>query len=177
MWERWTDACEPRSVRGAELTATQCGDSAGSCLWSMWRWSVPMDRVHKACPSLIVMKSSQPLPQCILHPLFPVQLPCSKPESLEVAMHCGARHKRLMTSGKVTENFKSWHSGFPLQVMDRGDTNKANKNEWHLKRCARKKQVRLCWECFFCFFLGLELVSYSSGGLISHCTSLRNFKL
>lgn len=82
---------------------SQYSGSAGSCLWSMWCWSVPMDRVHNACPSLMVMKSSQTLPRCILHPLSLVQLSCTEPEWLEVDMHCGMCHKHLMASRKVTE--------------------------------------------------------------------------
>lgn len=62
-----------------------------------------MDRVHKACPSLLVMDCSWPIPQRILHPLFLVHLHCSEPEKLGVAMRCGMCHKHLMTSRTVSE--------------------------------------------------------------------------
>ncbi|KAM7366023.1 hypothetical protein PAMP_015495 [Pampus punctatissimus] len=45
-------------------------------------------------------------PTVHLAPLFPVQLHCSEPETLEVAMCCGMYHKHLMTSRKIAASLE-----------------------------------------------------------------------
>lgn len=63
---------------------------------------LPMDRERKPCPSLMVMESSQPIPRCILHSLFLVQLLCSETDRLEVAMRRGVCELASLHDIKVT---------------------------------------------------------------------------